>query len=151
MTPGSTSLPGRETRRGQEHARKVGDEPKAFRALPRETRVIWRELDCPNPKLQRCNGTPAVTTPMRGAIDNGRVASSRPRPSDRWAMANDAIQGAEWGAYVTLLRSASRNAGSPTGREPYGDGVPVVAGWSVCPARTKGDRWSDDRAARYSR
>jgi hypothetical protein len=29
-------------------------------------------------------------------------------------------------AYVTLGRTTGTNAGSPTGREPYGDGVPVV-------------------------
>jgi hypothetical protein len=150
MTPGSTSLPGRETRRGQEHARKAGDEPKAFRALPRKTRVIWRELDCPNPKFQRCNGTPAATTPVHGAIDNRRAVASRQRPSDRWAMKNDFIQGTEWGAYVTLVRSATRNAGSPTGREPYGDGVPIVAVQDANPDPTKGDRWSDEQSARYS-
>ena len=150
MTPGSTSLPGRETRRGQQHARKAGSEPKAFRALPCETRVIWRELHCPNPKFQRCNGTPAATTPACGAIDNRRAGLSRWRPSDRWAMENDSIQGTEWDAYVTLGRSASRNAGSPTGREPYGDGVLVVAGQGGGPDPTKGDRWSDEQVARYS-
>ena len=150
MTPGSTSLPGRETRRGQQHAREAGNEPKAFRALPCKTRVIWRELDCPNPKSQRCNGTSAATTPACGAIDSERTGSLRSRPSDRWAMENDSIQGTEWDAYVTLERSATRNAGSPTGREPSGDGVLIVAGQDASPESTKGDRWSDDQAARYS-
>jgi hypothetical protein len=36
------------------------------------------------------------------------------------------IQGDEWGAYVTLERTTLTNAGSPEGREPYGDRVPVV-------------------------
>ena len=37
------------------------------------------------------------------------------------------MQGDEWDAYVVLETfSTERNAGSPTGREPYGDGVPVV-------------------------
>ena len=37
------------------------------------------------------------------------------------------MQGDEWGAYVVLETcSAERNAGSPTGHEPSGDGVPVV-------------------------
>src|SRR2546430_2564832 len=149
MTPGSTGLPGGETRRGQQHAREAGDEPKAFRASPRETRVIWRELDCSNPKPQWCNGTPPATTLDRGATGSGCVALSHPRPSGRWATANDAVQGAEWGAYLTLGRSARRNVGSPTGREPYGDGVPVVATRGHRPRATKGDRWSDNRAARY--
>jgi hypothetical protein len=41
-------------------------------------------------------------------------------------MPSEGIQGDEWGAYVTLGRTTRTNAGSPTGREPYGDGVPVV-------------------------
>jgi hypothetical protein len=41
-------------------------------------------------------------------------------------MPSEGIQGDEWGAYVTLLCTAGTNAGSPAGREPYGDGVLVV-------------------------
>ena len=41
-------------------------------------------------------------------------------------MSSEDIQGDEWGAYVTLLRTTGTNAGSPTGREPYGDGVLIV-------------------------
>ena len=48
-------------------------------------------------------------------------------------MPSEGIQGDEWGAYVTLLRIAGTNAGSPTGREPYGDTGPVVvAGVTTC-------------------
>jgi hypothetical protein len=36
-------------------------------------------------------------------------------------------------AYVTLERMSGTNVGSPTGREPYGDTVPVVvAGVTTC-------------------
>ena len=41
-------------------------------------------------------------------------------------MSSEDIQGDEWDAYVTLLRTTGTNAGSPTGRELYGDGVLVV-------------------------
>ena len=41
-------------------------------------------------------------------------------------MSGQDIQGDEWGAYVTLGRTTRTNAGSPAGREPQGDGVPVV-------------------------
>ena len=41
-------------------------------------------------------------------------------------MPSEGIQGDEWGAYVTLLRTTGKNVGSPTGRESYGDGVLVV-------------------------
>ena len=48
-------------------------------------------------------------------------------------MSSEDIQGDEWDAYVTLLRTTGTNAGSPTGREPYGDGVlVVVAGVTSC-------------------
>jgi hypothetical protein len=39
-------------------------------------------------------------------------------------MPSEGIQGDEWGAYVTLSRIAETNAGSPKGREPYGDRGP---------------------------
>jgi len=41
-------------------------------------------------------------------------------------MPSEGIQGDEWGAYVALGRMTETNVGSPVGREPYGDGVPVV-------------------------
>ena len=41
-------------------------------------------------------------------------------------MSNEGIKGDEWDAYVTLSRMTETNVGSPTGREPYGDTVPVV-------------------------
>jgi len=48
------------------------------------------------------------------------------QPSGRGAMPSEGIQGDEWGAYVTLICTARTNVGSPKGREPYGDGAPVV-------------------------
>jgi hypothetical protein len=41
-------------------------------------------------------------------------------------MPSEGIEGDEWAAYVTLGRTTGTNAGSPAGREPHGDGVPVV-------------------------
>jgi hypothetical protein len=41
-------------------------------------------------------------------------------------MSSEDIEGDEWGAYVALLRTTGTNVGSPAGREPYGDTVPVV-------------------------
>src|SRR3954454_23632976 len=51
---------------------------------------------------------------------------SHPEHSDRGAMANEVIQGGERPAYVALHRQLCESVGSPTGREPYGDGAPVV-------------------------
>ena len=41
-------------------------------------------------------------------------------------MPSEGIQGDEWDAYVTLSRATRTNVGSPTERELYGDGGPVV-------------------------
>ena len=53
-------------------------------------------------------------------------------------MDGESIQGDEWDAYsraIHVLRR--RNAGSPTGREPYGDGAPIVV--RVRESRTHGE------------
>jgi hypothetical protein len=49
-------------------------------------------------------------------------------------MPSEGIQGDEWDAYVTLSRTTRTNMGSPTGRESYGDGGPVVVA-GVTPGR----------------
>jgi hypothetical protein len=75
-------------------------------------------------------------------------------------MPREGIEGDEWGAYVTLSRIAGTNAGSPNGREPYGDTGPVVvAGVTTCQGggntvrRAKGARrWTfRDREVREMR
>ena len=44
-------------------------------------------------------------------------------------MPSEGIQGDEWVAYVRLHHAIGTNVGSPTGREPQGDGgLVVVAG-----------------------
>lgn len=44
-------------------------------------------------------------------------------------MPSEGIEGDEWDAYLTLSRAIGTNVGSPTGREPHGDGgLVVVAG-----------------------
>jgi hypothetical protein len=63
-------------------------------------------------------------------------------------MSNEDIQGDEWAAYVALARMTKTNAGSPTGRESYGDGGPIVVaevttgrgGRESRPHRAKGAR-----------
>ena len=44
------------------------------------------------------------------------------QPPERGATPSEGVEGDEWAAYVALLRTTETNAGSPTGREPYGDG-----------------------------
>jgi hypothetical protein len=55
-------------------------------------------------------------------------------PPGRQATGNEPVQGDGRDAYVTLdTSSAKGNSGWPTGREPYGHGVPVVvAGVTTC-------------------
>jgi hypothetical protein len=48
------------------------------------------------------------------------------KSSSRQAVRSDLTQGNGRGTYVALGRLKRKNAGSPTGREPLGDGVPVV-------------------------
>jgi hypothetical protein len=48
------------------------------------------------------------------------------QPSGPGAMPSEGIEGDEWDAYVTLTRTTVTNVGSPSGRESYGDGGPVV-------------------------
>jgi hypothetical protein len=56
------------------------------------------------------------------------------QPPERGATPSEGVQGDEWDAYVTLPRTTGTNAGSPVGREFYGDGgLVVVAG--VTPGR----------------
>jgi hypothetical protein len=51
------------------------------------------------------------------------------QPPGCGATPSEGVQGDEWDAYVTLSRTTETNAGSPVGREPYGDGgLVVVAG-----------------------
>jgi hypothetical protein len=61
----------------------------------------------------------------RGRRDRA-MKSSSPEPSARRAVANEATQGDPPGTYVALYVSPTGNVGSPTGREPYGDGASVV-------------------------
>ena len=50
--PGSNGLPGSERLKGTTACQKTGDRVQASGTVLRETRVIWRKLDCLNPNLQ---------------------------------------------------------------------------------------------------
>jgi hypothetical protein len=55
-----------------------------------------------------------------------RQRSAVVAPSGRGALPSEGNHGDEWDAYVTLGRTTGTNVGSPAGREPHGDGVPIV-------------------------
>jgi hypothetical protein len=62
----------------------------------------------------------------RGHGDEATKSSS-PELSAPWAVGNDPTQGDGRGTHVALERlTHSGNVGSPTGREPQGDGATVV-------------------------
>jgi hypothetical protein len=99
--------------------------PKACRAARGKARVIGRRLDCLNSRTQRCTHIPRNHA-WRGHRLTADYRCCRRTSLGRWADANEASQGAERSAYVTLRQLMLENMGSPTGREPYGDGALVV-------------------------
>jgi hypothetical protein len=56
----------------------------------------------------------------------GGIVQGPLQPPGRGALPGEGNQGDEWDAYVVLGRMTGTNAGSPAGREPQGDGVPIV-------------------------
>jgi len=78
------------------------------------------------PISRRCKETSAGKALGTGATFCVGIVEGPMHPSERGAMPSEGIEGDEWDAYVTLLRTTRTNVGSPTGCEPYGDGVPVV-------------------------
>jgi hypothetical protein len=75
---------------------------------------------------RRWNLASAGKAPVTGATPCAGISRLPAQPLGCGAMPSEGIQGDEWGAYVTLLRTTRTNAGSPVGREPYGDGVLIV-------------------------
>jgi hypothetical protein len=86
--------------------------------------VIRRRLHCLNSRTQRCSHIPRNHAWRGHRLTADYVVTAG--PLSRWADANEASQGAERSAYVTLRQLMHENMGSPTGREPYGDGALVV-------------------------
>ena len=114
------------------------------------TRVIRRRLDCLKPNLQkmkvhiRRKDVRYRRRPCDGEED-------RPsQPLGPGAMPSEGIEGDEWDAYVTLLRATGTNVGSPTGREPYGDGVPIVV-VGVTPHQGERESRSQGKVAQVSK
>ena len=80
--------------------------------------------DIPIPRRRK--GQSAGKTPETGAVLCGGIVEGSPQPPERGALPSEGNQGDEWDAYVVLGRMTGTNAGSPAGREPHGDGVPIV-------------------------
>ena len=80
--------------------------------------------DIPIPRRRK--GQSAGKTPETGAMLCGGIVEGSPQPPECGALPSEGNQGDEWDAYVVLGRMTGTNAGSPAGREPHGDGVPIV-------------------------
>jgi hypothetical protein len=115
---------------------------KACTAACGKACVIGRRLDCLNSRTQRCTHVPRnhVWRGHRLTADYMVAAG----PLGRWADANEASQEAERSAYVALEQLMLENVGSPTGREPYGDGALVVVRGRESRPHGEGGQVSDD-------
>ncbi len=100
--------------------------PGARGDAPRGPRDMAKAELLDTPISRRWNVASAGNAPATGATPCADIWVLSAQPLGRGAMPSEGIQGDEWGAYVTLGRTTRTNAGSPTGREPYGDGVPIV-------------------------
>jgi hypothetical protein len=108
------------------------DELLAFYDYPAEHWIPFAD-NCLNPNLQRVQRRTHRNDVWDRCRTGGGLMVWPPHLPGGGAMSSEDIQGDEWGAYVTLARTAETNMGSPTGRESYGDGVPVVvAGVTAC-------------------
>ena len=96
--------------------------------------MIWRKLDCLNPSLQKGLEVPRRKDACKPApVPAAELQQHAAILRDAGAMSCQGIEGGERDAYVALGRITLLNVGSPTGRESYGDRVPVVvAGVTPC-------------------
>ena len=89
--------------------------------------MIWRKPDLLEPQSPDDEKVTSVgMAPDADVTPGAGIIKGPVQPSGCEAMPSEGIEGDEWGAYVTLGRTTRTNAGSPAGREPYGDGVLVV-------------------------
>src|SRR5450755_3479026 len=79
-----------------------------------------------SPISRRRNSASAGKTLVTGATLCDDIVRWLSQPSERGALPSEGNQGDEWDAYVTLGRTTETNAGPTSGREPQGDGVPIV-------------------------
>jgi hypothetical protein len=122
------------------------DGRKACMAACGKARVIGRRLHCLNSRTERCSHIPRNHAWRGHRVTADYVIAAG--PLDRWAGANEASQRAERSAYVTLPQLMLENMGSPTGREPYGDGALVVVRGRESRPHGEGGQVSDDQQCR---
>ena len=105
---------------------KLRARPDVRGAASRDPRDMAKAELPDSPVSRRPNCGSAGKASETGATPCDGVESDPTQPSGRGALPNEGNQGDERDAYVTLGRTTGTNAGSPTGREPHGDGGPIV-------------------------
>jgi hypothetical protein len=101
---------------------------QAYGAVCCEARVIWLRLDCLNPNLQQmqvvtsAGKTPVIPAPYPAPAN----ADGRGKLLDMGRCPVRALKEMSGEPKSRSIRTARTNVGSPEGREPYGDGGPVV-------------------------
>src|SRR5258707_10455845 len=96
-------------------------------ALPCKIRVIWRRPDClkPSPQGWKCafSDTQRPEQSHRHQTTSLRVVPTLPA-GGRWTRVYS--RGRKGRLRRARYVQRKRNSGLPKGREPYGDGVPIV-------------------------
>ena len=103
----------------------------------RKARVVWSKLHCFKSNPDRDKGGPAVMLTQRGVTAcRAFVFCARQARAVRY---REMISGVGMSGRPNPCSDVrwQENSGSPTGREPYGDGVLVVVG--VRESRTHGE------------
>ncbi len=142
--PWAIQLTCRRKPKGTTACWKRRDVPKACRGGCGKARAIRRRLHCLNSRLQRCK----QHIPCNHAWQGHQLTADfvvAAGALGRWTEANEASQGAKRSAYVALLKLRFENMGSPTGREPYGDGALVLVRGRESRPHGEGGQVSIDR------
>jgi hypothetical protein len=123
---GATRLTSRRKPTGTTACRERGSRSKARRPSSRSARALRRTRDCLHPNPQRA--TPRLRLPrLRAGSPGQRCRSPRhrnPLAGERWPARPCKGTNGTPTSRSDVCCTTSR--GSPTGREPYGDGAPVV-------------------------
>jgi hypothetical protein len=120
-----TALPEAEMPRGQQHGGKAGTDAKALRSVSCKTCVTRQKLNCLKPSPSRCIRTPAgerqstATPPVSNCDDD--LAHLRRRDNG-----NEPPKGTNRLPTSRCPCCCTESRDRPSGREPHGDGVPIV-------------------------
>lgn len=88
----------------------------------------WIRLDCLNSKAHESTASPTYTSYRLGRFVDLRLEPfAEGMFTDEDGISVRGLKSLSGDPNPLLLRQTSWNTGLPTGREPYGNGVPIVA------------------------